>query len=199
MKEFISRQFENPKGVIGKLVGMIMTYNNNERSNWAVSLMNVKPDDTILEIGFGPGITIKEISKKIVSGLITGVDWSEVMLQQAAKKNQASMKKGRVKLEQKDVVDLQYSGNNFDKIIAINTNFFWEDQVEVYKKLKEYLKSQGKIYIVFQPRWAESEEHIKNIAIQTEEYLIEAGFENVTKQFKRMKPVTCIGLIGEKV
>ena len=121
------------------------------------------------------------------------------MLQQATKKNQISIKKGKVKLEQKDVADLQYSENGFDKIIAINTNFFWKDQVEVYKKLIKYLKNQGKIYIVFQPRWAQSEEQIKNIAKQTEEFLIEAGFGNITKQFKSMKPVTCIGLIGIKV
>jgi hypothetical protein len=58
-------QFHRPRGPVGHLVGWTMARrsSNRERNIWAVSLLDVQPDDRVLELGFGPGIAIREAAR----------------------------------------------------------------------------------------------------------------------------------------
>ena len=51
----------------------------------AVGLLEVRPDDRVLEIGFGPGKQIQLPARRATAGLVAGVDLSEVMVEQATK------------------------------------------------------------------------------------------------------------------
>src|SRR5947209_8447596 len=53
-------QFLRPHGFRGRAAGWVMATrgSNRERNIWAVGLLDVQPDDRVLEIGFGPGIAI---------------------------------------------------------------------------------------------------------------------------------------------
>jgi len=85
----LTRQFEKPSGVLGWLTGQIMSHrmSNIDRNLWTVSLLSPKPDDTILEIGFGPGVAIDAITGRIPKGKVIGLDHSIVMLNEATKRN----------------------------------------------------------------------------------------------------------------
>jgi hypothetical protein len=50
-------QFVQPRGFAGRLVGweMAMRRSNRKRNLWAVDLLEVRPTDCVLEIGFDPG------------------------------------------------------------------------------------------------------------------------------------------------
>ena len=56
------RMFGCPRGLLGRLGGIIMARTNEECGNWVVSLLEVHSADSILEIGFGPGVAIKRLS-----------------------------------------------------------------------------------------------------------------------------------------
>ncbi len=60
LQEKISLQFGNPHGALGNLAGFIMSHraSNVERITWAITLLDVKPENNVLEIGFGPGVGI---------------------------------------------------------------------------------------------------------------------------------------------
>ncbi len=197
IKKQMVKQFGNPQGFIGRLAGLAMAYKNQARSWWAFSLLDVQPDDRILEIGFGPGRTMQEIAARLETGRICGIDRSDIMVQQAAKRNSKAMKAGKVELSQGTVDDLNYPENTFDKILAVNVHFFWQEPLEEFRQLRKQVKSDGKLFLVFQPRWATSEDHVGNIAEKTKRQLLEAGFQKVTIDFKAMKPVTCVGIIAE--
>lgn len=64
-----------------------MARNNRERNEWVVSLMEVQPNDRILEIGFGPGVAIEKLSYLVTTGFVAGIDASEIMVRQARKRN----------------------------------------------------------------------------------------------------------------
>jgi hypothetical protein len=53
----IVSQFKMPTGFLGSIVGIIMSYrkSNLERGKWAVELLNLQPNNKVLEVGFGPG------------------------------------------------------------------------------------------------------------------------------------------------
>ncbi len=198
IKKYMVKQFGNPQGFLGRLAGLAMAYKNQARSQWAVSLLDVQPDDHILEIGFGPGRTMQEIAARLETGRICGIDRSGTMVQQASKRNAEAIKTGKVEISPGKVEDLRYPEHSFDKVVAINVHFFWREPVEEFKRLKTHLKKRGgKLFLVFQPRWATSEDHVRNIAEKTKRQLLEAGFQKVTTDFKAMKPVMCVGIIVE--
>ena len=102
-----------------------------KRNVWAVGLLDVQPDDRVLEIGFGPGIAIEEMARRATRGLVVGVDHSEVMVRQATRRNAAAVRDGtrrpaprlgRGRCPQFDAP--------FDKILAVNSLMFWDDPVD---------------------------------------------------------------------
>lgn len=85
---------------------MALTPSNQKRIRWTISLLDIKPDDRLLEIGFGPGFAIELISKIASEGFIAGVDHSEVMVQQAEKRNARAIRDGKVVLRHGSVSHL---------------------------------------------------------------------------------------------
>jgi SAM-dependent methyltransferase len=150
----IADQFHRPRGPVGHLVGWIMASrsSNRERNIWAVSLLDVQPDDRVLELGFGPGIAIREAAWLAVHGQVCGVDHSEVMVRQAVRRNSASVRSGHVDLRLGSAQTLPGFGEPFDKVLAVNSAGFWPEPVERLRQLRGLLRAGGRIAIVSQPR-----------------------------------------------
>src|SRR4051794_13335670 len=119
------RQFGNPRGAIGNIAGWVMAHrsSNLARNRWAVSLLDVKPTDRVLEVGFGPGVAIAELSRRIGhGGQVYGVDRSEVMLRQASRRNAADIRAGKVTLVKASVEELPAVVDGpFDIILTVNS------------------------------------------------------------------------------
>src|SRR5262249_53092452 len=96
----IRAQAMHPTGFVGYVVGWILAIrpSNRKRNIWAVSLLDVQRRDRVLEIGFGPGIAIAEMSRMAADGYVCGVDHSEVMVRWATRRNAAAVRTGRVDL-----------------------------------------------------------------------------------------------------
>ena len=60
----------------------------------------------VLEIGFGPGTAIKEILKLTTNGHISGIDISNLMVDQATSLNQKAVTEDRLDLRLGDVLQL---------------------------------------------------------------------------------------------
>src|SRR5687768_17859149 len=99
LKEVVG-QFHRPRGLGGRAAGWVMATrgSNRERNVWAVQLLDVQPEDRVLELGFGPGVAIRELAKRADRGLVCGLDHSEVMVSQAIRRNRAAVRAGRVEL-----------------------------------------------------------------------------------------------------
>lgn len=198
LKKNVFKQFGQPTGILGELVGWSMAVKNRERSSWTVQKLDYKPSDYLLEIGFGPGSAIKMIADQLTSGFIAGIDHSEIMFGQATKRNKKHIENKKVKLECGTASNLDYPAAYFDIIYGSNVHFFWKYPVNEFQKLKTFLKSNGRLIMVFQPRWATSEQAVVNIAEITKEQFKDAGFNAVDIDFKRMRPVTCIYICGQE-
>ncbi len=59
----------------------------SERFTWAVSVLNIKPTDNILEIGCGAGVLAEQIANKLTIGTITAIDKSMPMINMARRRN----------------------------------------------------------------------------------------------------------------
>ena len=72
----LSRQARKPSGIIGRyLMTKVFNAGNSDLNSFAKETLDIKIDDRILEIGFGPGILIKEMAEIATKGHVEGVDF----------------------------------------------------------------------------------------------------------------------------
>jgi SAM-dependent methyltransferase len=87
MKAILMRAFGRPRGILGRLGGMIMARTNADFGVWVAGLLEIGPDDRVLEVGFGPGAVIEHLAKLASAGHIAGIDPSTEMVAQARSRN----------------------------------------------------------------------------------------------------------------
>lgn len=152
------RQFRQPSGLLGRLAGWIMATraSNRARSLWTVDLLGLVPNDNVLEIGYGPGVALEAVARRVKEGSIIGVDHSKTMMRAARRRNRAFVRTGQMKLhvgstENLDAV-LNSAGIRFNHIFAVNVVLFWPDPEVTIRSLMEHLESNGQIALTLQPR-----------------------------------------------
>jgi SAM-dependent methyltransferase len=189
-------QFGRPRGLIGHLAGWVMARrpSNRQRNLWVVSLLNVQPTDRVLEIGFGPGIAIQELSRLASAGRVCGVDHSAVMVHQASKRNADAISAGRVDLRRASAEDLPYFEDRFDTILAVNSMGFWPDIARTLRQLRARLRPGGQIAIASQPRSpGASSETSRRAAQEIRSPLEAAGFSRLRVETLDLDPpVVCV-------
>jgi ubiquinone/menaquinone biosynthesis C-methylase UbiE len=190
-------QFGRPTGLPGRIAGWVMAYrsSNRRRNAWAASLLDVQRDDRVLEIGFGPGIGIRELARLATDGYVCGLDHSAVMLRQAARRNADDVRRARVELRLASAENLPALETPFDKILAVNALQFLDEPVEPLRELRRVLKTGGRIAIAFQPRGpGATDEVAAKTGQQIAAALGDAGFSAVRVETLKLKPAVVCAL-----
>jgi SAM-dependent methyltransferase len=194
-------QFGRPTGLWGRAVGLLMAHrpSNRRRNSWAVSLLDLRGDDRVLELGFGPGLAIRKLSRIAAEGHVCGIDHSELMLRWARRRNADGLRRGVVDLRLGSVDELPEFDAPFDKILTVNTMLFWSEPVARLAELRRLLRPGGLIAVAHQPRGpgatdATSAAKGREIAAA----LDRAGFADVRLETLRLKPaVVCAVGVNE--
>lgn len=192
-------QFRRPHGMGGRAAGWIMGKrgSNRERNIWAVGLLDVQPDARVLEIGFGPGVAVREMARRATNGLVVGVDHSDVMLRQARKRNAAAVRDGRVDLRLGSAEHLPAFEEPFDRILAVNSLLFWDDPVERLEDLRGVLRPGGRLAIAFQPRAPGStDETAARAGDEIAKQFGAAGFTDVRVETLDLQPTNVVCVLG---
>jgi ubiquinone/menaquinone biosynthesis C-methylase UbiE len=192
----IVRRFGHPRGMAGRMAGWVMAHrgSNQQRNRWAVSLLEVRPTDRLLEIGFGPGLAIAELASRATRGRVYGVDHSEVMVRQASRRNRAAIRAHRVVLMHASVDRLPRFDEPLDGILAVNTIGFWADPMERLLELRHLLRPAGRIALVSQPRCPGANRDTTTRAAQElHDLLTAAGFAQIRVETLELDPpVACV-------
>ena len=191
-------QFAHPTGWMGRLVGVILAWKNRGRNAWAISLLDLQSEDRVLEIGFGPGQAIEEIVKSTPNSFVAGIDISDVMIEQASKRNAEAIRAGRVLLKQGSESPLPFEDANFHKVFAVNSMQFWSNPGAGLQEVRRVLKPGGRIAIVIQPMWAKTDEEVRSVGEKLELQMKQAGFRQVHLETRQMKPIAAVSGIGFK-
>ncbi|WP_456858055.1 class I SAM-dependent methyltransferase [Bradyrhizobium sp. USDA 4515] len=75
-----------------------MSRTNADCGAWVADRLEVGPDDSVLEVGFGPGVVLQRLSTLVPAGRVAGIDPSQEMVGQARARNAAAIEDGRVEL-----------------------------------------------------------------------------------------------------
>lgn len=151
LMEGLESQFGYPQGWLGWLVGTAMALEHGGQVKWAVETLGVESHDRVLEIGFGPGLAIQRIAEIAREGFVAGTDVSEVMVQQATRRNARATRDGRVRLSQGSAEALPYENNSFDRALAMNTVHHWPDPEAGLREVLRVLRSGGVLAVTEGP------------------------------------------------
>ena len=144
-------KFAQPSGLIGRLAGRIMAKSDAD-DRWIVELLQVQEDDRVLDVGCGPGVSVSLIADQATSGLVVGVDPSVEMLGQAARRNEAAVRMGRVELRHGEVSALPFPDELFTRACAIHSLYFWPSIDGGLRELHRVLAPDGLLVLAVRMR-----------------------------------------------
>jgi ubiquinone/menaquinone biosynthesis C-methylase UbiE len=192
-------QFVHPRGWMGAVTGLLLSFKNRERSLWVIPLLGLRATDRVLEIGYGPGMDIRRVAVLARDGFVAGIDQSDVMLRQASRRNAAAIRKGRVDLRVGHASALPYPDGSFDVVFAINVAQFWKDPAHTAAGIHRVLKPGGRIGLAVQPRNKDAtEQTATETGIKLQAALRQAGFQQIRVERKLIKPVSTVCVLGVK-
>ena len=195
-------QAHHPRGTAGRVTAWEMAHrpSNRQRNRWVVSLLGMQPDRQVLEIGFGPGLAIAELARA-GAGHVSGIDHSGVMLRQAARRNAAAIRAGRVTLIRASVDQLPPALDGpFDAILAVNSLAFWPAPAQRLAELRRRLAPGGRMAIASQPRCpGATADTSRSAARDIEDLLSDAGFTHLSTRILPLSPpVACVLAASEE-
>jgi ubiquinone/menaquinone biosynthesis C-methylase UbiE len=162
-RNILMHMFGCPRGVLGRLGGIIMARMNEDCGAWVADLLEIGPNDSVLEVGFGPGVIIQRLSKLACAGLVAGIDPSREMVEQARARNAAAIERGRVDLRRGSVESLPFDDATFDKALAINSMQVWPDSAAGLPEMRRVMKPGAKIALGFTPYSGQPNEGLTEI------------------------------------
>lgn len=172
-RSILLRMFGRPRGVLGRLGGMIMARSNAKCAGWVIDLLDVQPNENVLEVGFGPGVAVEFLANRLAPrGRVAGVDASQEMAAQATVRNAKAIARGRVDLWLGTAERLPFPDGTFDKALAINSMQVWPDPVAGLREIRRALRAGGRVALGFTPYSGQQK-------IGIAETLVAAGFANV--------------------
>jgi len=143
LKEIIASQFKKPAGLFGIFTSNLMIKGNRDKYDTLIKDLNIKANDKILEIGYGPGIGINLIAGKCNSCIIHGIDFSKLMYKRAVKLNRKYIDEKKTKLFLGDFLTTEIDTNDYDIIFCLNVVYFWDDLQQPFARIISLLKKGG--------------------------------------------------------
>lgn len=192
-----------PEGAAGEEMLSRMNESHYEVTGWALDLWEIEDKDSILDIGCGGGMTLKRMSDRAKEGHLTGVDYSPVSVQESKKLNETDIKSGKMEIIEASVEAMPFAEDTFDKIITVESFYFWPYPSENLKEVHRVLKKDGIFHLVADIYGKEglNEKQLSNIKEYqlfnpTKEEFIElftnAGFKRVTIHTKEGTDWICV-------
>jgi ubiquinone/menaquinone biosynthesis C-methylase UbiE len=202
----LAEPFRQPRGLFGKLMGFLLSRVHRQANEWTLGLLDIRPTDQVLEVGFGPGLAIQKAATMASQGWVAGVDFSETMVHQARKRNASAIAAGRVDLQYGSLSSRPYRADTFDKIFAVNVMYYLPEPLPVLKELWRVMKAGGRmaLFLVAKEDMAKKLfAHTGVLLLYTGEeilqLLVQAGYRRARFKTRRIKMIgTGICALAEK-
>lgn len=146
---WLSRLFFS--GPLGRFSARAMEKRNSEAEAEAVTALNPSASDSVLAIGFGPGVGVAELADRLPEGRVGGIDPSPLMVRRAGHRVRAAA--DRVRLERAYTSRIPWPDGSFDGAIAVNSIQFWNPLADNATEVARVLRPGARL-VTFTHDWA---------------------------------------------
>lgn len=153
LQKFIARQLAHPSGLVGRMFTARWLNKANARMNQLTrERLAIKPEDRLLEVGFGGGDLLEQILSSTQSEFVAGVDLSVAMVRLVGRRLRSYIEAGKAEVVCGDIEALPYRDGEFTKLCSVNTIYFWRDPSMALTECRRVLRAGGQILLCFNSR-----------------------------------------------
>ena len=197
-------QWGKPAGWIGRVAGHVMAVKNSAMNRAAIAHLDLRPNDRVLEIGFGPGKAIRMVAGLLADGFIAGLDHSAVMVRQAAYRNRKWIRAGVAEVRSGDVAQIPHGDDTFDKVFAVNSFHYWPAPESALSEIHRVLRPGGTLVLTIRAVDAplrfditdarEGKERVE----RARSAMAVAGFQDVSAEWRKLWRVSAVCVVARK-
>ena len=109
--------------------------------------MQIRPSNSILEIGCGHGIAADLICQRLSSGRLVAIDRSAKMIAAASRRNARHVTSGIAQFLVSEMEDFDPGDQRFDIVLAIRVGLFHREAERARSIVSRWLKPKGRIIV----------------------------------------------------
>jgi SAM-dependent methyltransferase len=152
--KLLERGWARPTGLIGRIGGWEMAFGKAALNARVAELLAPEPGARVLELGCGPGTTIRALTDRTPAQRVVGVDPSPVMLAQARRRNRAGIAAGVVELQRGEAERLAFGDATFDAALTLHSLGHWTDRDAGLAALRRVLRPGARVVVALRAGWA---------------------------------------------
>jgi SAM-dependent methyltransferase len=145
LRRLISDQLSRPSGRAGRVVAALMNRGNRDLNARAIDLLDIHAGARVLDLGFGGGLTFAPLLAR--GATVVGVDRAQDMVDAARARHHADVEAGRISVHAGEVQALPLEDGAVDRILTVNTVYFWPDLSPALAELRRVLAPGGRVVI----------------------------------------------------
>jgi len=145
LRRIVSDQLSRPSGRLGRVVAFGMNRGNRAFNARAIEKLDVRSGTRVLDLGFGGGLTFSPLLER--GATVVGVDRAGDMVAAAAGRHRADVEAGRLSLHTGEVQALPLEDAAVDRVLTVNTVYFWPDLAPGLRELHRVVTPGGSVVI----------------------------------------------------
>ncbi|MFE0023526.1 class I SAM-dependent methyltransferase [Amycolatopsis sp. NPDC059021] len=149
----LDRTFGHPRGLLGRLGGLVMAHGNAPTEHRMAALAKIEPDESVLVVGPGPGVGLDDVAK--LARRAVGVDPSPGMLALCHQRCG-----DRAELRQGTAADTGEPGGSLDVVLSVNNVQLWPDRAAGFAELYRVLRPGGRLLVSAHEKWLPVSRHV---------------------------------------
>nr|XP_006628440.1 PREDICTED: uncharacterized methyltransferase YdaC-like [Lepisosteus oculatus] len=141
----LNQQLRKPaKSLTGWILSKLFIWHHRVLEENAVKCVEIQPDDTVLELGFGLGLGLQAAAPLLRGrGKLFGVDHSDYMFQKASERMRAEIESGKVTLFNGNIMGMPLPDSSVDKVYHCNCYYYWTNMEAVASEVHRVMKPGG--------------------------------------------------------
>jgi ubiquinone/menaquinone biosynthesis C-methylase UbiE len=150
LQRTVKSPFAHPRGLRGRFAGRIMAVTNARCSREVAALVPLRPGQSVLEVGYGPGVLLAALERRPERPRLLGVDPSSEMARLARRRAPGA------DLSTGSAAATGLADGSVDHVVSVNTVAIWPDLDAGLDELRRVVRPGGSVILAWHSATARS-------------------------------------------